>query len=60
MLQDQIKEEMYFRWDFVFRQGFVVSKLYKPNILKHWILEMKFEKNIEMLLLLSLLNQVCK
>ena len=48
---------LFYSYDFVFRQGFVVAKLFHPEVLQSWILKMKAEKNIEMLILLSLLNQ---
>jgi len=34
-----------------------VSKLFKPEVLQIWIKKMSDEKNIEMIILLSLLNQ---
>jgi len=47
----------FFSYDLLFRQGFVVSKLFQPEVLQIWIKKMSDEKNIEMIILLSLLNQ---
>ena len=47
----------FFSYDLLFRQGFVVSKLFQPEVLQIWIKKMSDEKNIENIILLSLLNQ---
>jgi serine/threonine protein kinase len=56
-LQMSMQEEMLFRWDFVFRQGFVVNKLFTSKVLRRWIVKNVKQQNIEMMILLSLLNQ---
>jgi hypothetical protein len=54
-----LQDEMFYRRDFVRRhgRGWDIHKLFKRSILSSWLEQMVREQNVEMVLLLSLLNQ---
>ena len=59
MTSHTLQDEMFYRRDFVRRNGhgWAIHKLFKRSLLSPWLERMVREQNIEMILLLSLLNQ---